>query len=395
MSISHVAENSCTKSTLFVLQEIVPIRFRAEAHSWKGNCHQSCFFCTEFFTKGLSCASALMEAREVAPDVYKVDFSKPRYDQSTYMGRVRHFLDVINPMSLFTSDATLKKSVELLEAQENHTLDPTVTVEDLWRAKAVKESVLHPQTGQPIFPLCRMSAFVPMNAPIVVGMLSTQSKAGMIFWQWYNQSYNVAVNHANRNASNEMSTEAIASAYAGAVLSSCSIALGLDSVLKKAEAAKLSPLLLRVSRSLIPFTAVAGAGSLNIYLMRRNETKEGIMVQDADGNDVGTSVIAGKMAVQQSAITRVVLPMPILVLPPLIENGLKSGGLWPTTPRMASATKLGLIISCLSFALPFSIGLFPHVCQKASPLNFYFSTRGFKDALKYELRGSEVRCLKN
>eukprot|EP00457_Paulinella_chromatophora_P009022 gb/GEZN01009073.1/.p1 GENE.gb/GEZN01009073.1/~~gb/GEZN01009073.1/.p1 ORF type:complete len:335 (+),score=18.10 gb/GEZN01009073.1/:53-1057(+) len=304
-----------------------------------------------------------MEPREVAPEVYQIDLSKPRYNQKTYWGRVYHFIDIINPATLFTSEETLKKSIQLLEAQKNHDLDPTVTVEDLYRAKAIKESILHPQTGQPIFPLFRMSCFVPMNFPIVAGMLSSTTMPSTIFWQWYNQSYNVAMNHANRNASNEMSNESIMKAYTGAVTSSVAIVLGLNHCLKRAEQAKISPSLLSACRALLPFSAVAGAGCLNVYLMRRNETTDGITVQDENGNDVGVSVIAGQMAVSQSALTRVVLPIPILILPPAILAGLQHLKCWPHSPRLAALSQLFIITACLSGALPLSIALFPQTCD--------------------------------
>ena len=62
-------------------------------------------------------------------------------------------------------------------------------------------------------------------------MLTSSTPAGTAFWQWANQSYNVAVNYANRNiGGKQMSNQAIAASYAGAVVSSCGLALGLGRV---------------------------------------------------------------------------------------------------------------------------------------------------------------------
>lgn len=95
----------------------------------------------------------------------------------------------------------------------------------------MQDSAVHPDTGDLVFRGFRFSAFVPVNVPLVIGMLSSSGPMGTIFWQWANQSYNVAVNYANRNiGKDEMTTQDIAISYAAAVASSCSIALGLGRV---------------------------------------------------------------------------------------------------------------------------------------------------------------------
>ena len=65
----------------------------------------------------------------------------------------------------------------------------------------------------------------------------------------FTESYNVAVNYGNRNASSNMSTQTLGMAYAGAVASSCTLALGLGHVAKQMR----NPLWGR----LVPFVAVA------------------------------------------------------------------------------------------------------------------------------------------
>ena len=73
---------------------------------------------------------------------------------------------------MFCTQRQLDDSVKLLDAFRAKTLPPgKETDEKLWEARRIKESMLHPQTGQ-VLPLAfRLAAFVPVNVPICAGML--------------------------------------------------------------------------------------------------------------------------------------------------------------------------------------------------------------------------------
>jgi hypothetical protein len=49
-----------------------------------------------------------------------------------------------------------------------------------------------------------------------------------------------------------------------------------------------------VEHSMVPFAAVAGAGSLNLVAVRWKEMSEGVEVTDKDGIVRGKSIIAGQ-----------------------------------------------------------------------------------------------------
>lgn len=87
---------------------------------------------------------------------------------------------------------------------------------------------MHPDTGSTIPFFARVSAFVPMNLPIFVGMiLSPPSLKATVFWQWINQTYNAGFNYGNRNASSPVTLSEVFQSYCLALGSSITAALGL------------------------------------------------------------------------------------------------------------------------------------------------------------------------
>lgn len=63
---------------------------------------------------------------------------------------------------------------------------PGHTDAQLWDAKRLVDSAIHPQTGERILMPFRMSGFVPFGVPTVLGMLlpsTAASTALTVFWQ--------------------------------------------------------------------------------------------------------------------------------------------------------------------------------------------------------------------
>uniref|UniRef100_A0A3B4TGQ0 Sideroflexin 5b n=1 Tax=Seriola dumerili TaxID=41447 RepID=A0A3B4TGQ0_SERDU len=174
---------------------------------------------------------------------------RPRYDQGSFLGRLRHFIDIIDPSTLFVSEKRLKESIKLLDDYNHGTLPPGVS--DL----QVSTAIIHPDTGEKIFMPFRMSGYVPFGTPIVIGLLlPNQTVVSTIIWQWLNQSHNACVNYANRNATKPTPTSKFLQGYVGAVTSAVSIAVGLNVLIQKAN--KLSPATRMIIQRLVPFPAV-------------------------------------------------------------------------------------------------------------------------------------------
>jgi len=199
-------------------------------------------------------------------------------------------MDVTDMRTIFTSQEQLDSSLKMISDYQQRGCPPVTTeeAEKLWKAKKIKDAIIHPQTNEKIFMLCRFSFFVPLNVVICAGMLTPNPTiATTLFWQWVNQSYNIALNHANRNASNEMPIEQVAKSYVAAVAISCSVAVGLGQFVKRSTS--FSPLVRSTIQRFVPYTAVATAGIANVFLMRWNEVKMGITIEDSNGKELGKS----------------------------------------------------------------------------------------------------------
>ena len=99
-----------------------------------------------------------------------IDLSKPRYDQTTYIGRLLHFSEITNPRNLLASSKTLEEAKLLVNNYKGAPINQQEQ-EKLWKAKTLVDSTFHPDTGDKVFLPFRMSSFVPTNVPIIAAML--------------------------------------------------------------------------------------------------------------------------------------------------------------------------------------------------------------------------------
>lgn len=111
----------------------------------------------------------------------------------------------------------------------------------------------------------------------------------------------------------------------------------------------------------VPFIAVASAGSFNAVFMRQGELKHGIDITDAHGQVHGRSKLAAKKSLSEVALTRVALPMPVLLLPPYVMETMKKMNVMPKNRIGKAMAELSVITLCLWGAFPSSIALFPQI----------------------------------
>ncbi|KAA0149328.1 hypothetical protein FNF29_06033 [Cafeteria roenbergensis] len=293
-----------------------------------------------------------------------------QFDQSTYLGRVRHFLKAVNPLTLLYTKADVDKATALIASwKDNGSKCPEgVTDADLWAARDVRDAVVHPDTGEPIPMVFRMSAFVPVNIPVAGGMVLAKATAPQLFWQGVNQSYNSGFNYANRNATVDVKTSELAMSFGLAVTVACGSAfLGGKLAARIAANPAVGSTTKSIVSRVVPWFAVAAAGSFNALAMRYKEAIDGVEVRDHTGEVRGVSKKAGVNVLTQVVATRVVLPIPIILLPPFISDLVRAVG--PVGRAIAASAGLGLaadlavVAACLWVALPLAIAIFPQTAS--------------------------------
>ncbi|XP_048508851.1 sideroflexin-1-like [Athalia rosae] len=284
----------------------------------------------------------------------KIDIEKPRWDQSTYSGRARHFFAATNPLNLLATSSDLENA-RIIVANHRNGVEQVLSEDELWRAKYLYDGAFHPDTGEKMFLPGRMSAQVPVNM-FITGMMMTYYKrrSRIIFWQWFNQSFNALVNYTNRSGSSTVPLSTLAMSYVVATTAALLTALKLNSMVKS-----LSPLAGR----LVPFASVVAANCINVPLMRVTEIRDGIELRDGDGKLVGRSRRFAIVAIYSVAASRILMAAPSMLSSPLLMNYLDKRGALRRHPRYAAPLQVLWCGICLTFATPLACALFS---QRAS-----------------------------
>ncbi|CAG7720662.1 unnamed protein product [Allacma fusca] len=317
---------------------------------------------------------------------HRVNIDEPRWDQGTYWGRARHFFVTTNPLNLLCTSTELDRAKEIVDRYRKGESIPNLTEDELWRAKNIYDSAFHPDTGEKMVLIGRMSAQVPMNMTITGCMLTFyKTTKAVVFWQWFNQSFNAVVNYSNRSGDSPISVQQLGTSYVLATGGALVTALGLNSMVKRAPA---------LIGRMVPFVAVAAANCVNIPMMRMQELTEGIaivddkgerlgysktaaqtgitavveiregtQVSDGDGNRLGVSAVAAREGIAQVVLSRIGMAVPSMVLPPILMDRLEKRGTLARYPFLGAPLQVLLCGFCLTFATPMCCALFP---QKSS-----------------------------
>jgi tricarboxylate carrier len=292
-----------------------------------------------------------MEGRE--PDF---TLTGNRYDQKSYYGRFMKMLNICDPTMLLYSRSDINEAVEKLDIFSKLGEKSGISNKDLWHYRKLKESAVHPDTGE-IIPLpFRMSGYVPFNGPVSVGLILSQRTPWILFWQWMNQSQNALVNYFNRNATSTVTDTVLAASYTGAVTSAMTIGYGLSQLVKRSFTPERATSFLKFIA--LPTSMVAS--SVNCLIMRWPETSTGITVYSDDtGEEIGKSTVAAKKAIKETVFSRMLLQLPVFVFPPMMTFLPPIASIMRKNPRLTTPITSVFLFIGFGLGLPASIAAFP------------------------------------
>ncbi|KAJ4433018.1 hypothetical protein ANN_15275, partial [Periplaneta americana] len=161
-----------------------------------------------------------------------ININQPRWDQSTYLGRVKHFFILTDARNIFATPGQLDRAKKLVQDYRDGAPMDKTTVDELWAAKYLYDSAFHPDTGEKLIVLGRMSSIAPANMILGAGMLTFRTTLGV--------------------------------SYVCATSAAVGTALGVNSFVTK-----FPPVVGR----LVPLGAVLMAAAINLPIMRNQEYK--------------------------------------------------------------------------------------------------------------------------
>ncbi|NXF00679.1 SFXN2 protein, partial [Smithornis capensis] len=304
----------------------------------------------------------------------------PRWDQSTFGGRLKHFLNITDPRTVLVPEEELDRAKALVEGCRAGLVPPGSSQEQLLYAKKLYDSAFHPDSGEKMNLIGRMSFQVPGGMAITGCMLQFyRTVPAVVFWQWVNQSFNAIVNYTNRNAASPISLSQIGVAYVTATGAALATAVGLNLYTKVCQAGlggqlgascppvlmpacllqRAPPLLARW----VPFAAVAAANCVNIPMMRQQEIINGITVTDGDNNELGRSRRAAVKGIAQVVVSRITMAAPGMIILPIIMEQLEKFTFMQRIRVLHGPLQVLLCGGFLLFMVPAACALFPQRCS--------------------------------
>lgn len=273
-------------------------------------------------------------------------------------------LSTMDPSTLLATDDEVKAAVKQINDFQYHgdrNVERVGAGEDLWAARKLRDSAIHPDTGEIIPRPFRMAGYVPFNGPVCVAMMVSTTTPTLLFWNWINQSQNALVNYFNRNASSPTSNETLVKSYATAVSCALAVAFGVSQLIQR----RFDPATAKKFLKFVALPASMIASSANAYIMRSPEIDAGVTVYHEDmRTEVGSSTrshVAARKAVMETVYSRILLQIPTFFFPPMFMMIPPVAAL-AARSSVASVT-LNTFVTLVGFGLglPAAVAVFPQI----------------------------------
>ncbi|KAF4090612.1 hypothetical protein AMELA_G00053050 [Ameiurus melas] len=276
----------------------------------------------------------------------------------SFLSRLRIWLNILDPSSILSSDVEIENARSLVRGEGNQLKNEKVS--NAWNLSL---GSVHADTGETISPVFRPQAFLPMSAPLVIAsFVPHKGVTPALFWQFMLQSYCAGFNHTNRNATaTPQNTLPLKQALliTGTVIYS-TFAGALPQIIIQRLAVRSSSAQ-AFCRSVLPVPLSACLAAFSVFVVRSEESENGIKVFDSNGNSVGVSKEAAFKAVKETAISRAALFGITAVVPNLLVLLLKRTKLAQRNPMMLAPVRHISTAIALGLMIPVSFSLFPQL----------------------------------
>ncbi|KAJ8360033.1 hypothetical protein SKAU_G00165580 [Synaphobranchus kaupii] len=287
-------------------------------------------------------------------------------DGQTFQRRLRLWINILDPVSLLSSDGEIEKARSLLgrtEDQKNKR-----EVDDSWKLSLVgcvpDCHLFNSDTGAILPTIFRPPAFLPVAAPLVIASLLPHNGVKPAFlWQFLLQSYSAGFNYSNRNATtskeNKMTQKQALLVVGTVTYATCA---GTIPQFVMRRYGLRSPPVQVFCRSVLPVPLAALLAAFNVFVVRSEEVVNGVQVFDSNGNCVGISQKAGSKAVNETALSRATMMGTTAALPSLLIVLLKRTSLIQRSPLLVASVRHLSAPLVLGLMIPLSFSLFPQMC---------------------------------
>ncbi|EZA62503.1 Sideroflexin-1 [Ooceraea biroi] len=266
-----------------------------------------------------------------------------------------HYAFITDCRTILVPENKLREAKKLCEDYKAGKEPEDLQKKDIIYAKQLGDSAFHPDNGELMHVVGRMSFQLPGSVALTTAMLTFyKSTCSVIVCQLINQGFNAFVNYTNRNAMSDdpQDTSAIQQAFVFATAASCAAALGFRNLLSGR-----GTLLARFA----PFCAVAVGNVVNLPLMRQREITRGIpvFVKNDDEVCIMKSQVAAVKGISECILTRIIIAAPGMLMIPVLTQQMRSHCFYQLRPWLVLPVEISLCTLCLLIMIPSALAIFP------------------------------------
>ncbi|XP_076761435.1 sideroflexin-2-like [Xylocopa sonorina] len=281
----------------------------------------------------------------------KFDIDEPLWDQSTFLGRWKYFVFIADCRTIFVSEKKLREAKQFCEDYKMGKIPPGTQMSDIIRAKKYRDSAFHPDTGELIHFVARLSSQWPASVLLTTSMLAVQkSTTAMVMCQVVNQMHDAVVNYTYRGSLNGTSNTALRNAFLCAAFSSSLVTILCRRMLSRKGHAYTR---------CVPFCAVVTGHMVNLPIIRYKEIITGTPLYiRKEKKPFMKSQVAAVKGISECLITRIAMCLPCLLIIPILSHKFM-----PCFPQrhpwlLTVIESFSCALFCM-FTIPSSYAIFP------------------------------------